>query len=99
SRCVLLSFPSRRSSDLQGRDDDIAVFQLISGAHLDRAAAADIHFPYLLGGRNNFGIGRIIGAFDMPENGLRRAVGIIQQLDAGRSEEHTSELQSREKLV
>src|SRR5690606_41721658 len=89
---VLHSFPTRRSSDLVLLGDDVAV----AGDGLDDLAE----------------VGRLLlvdeedaaaaGALEWFEDGLapelideRGDLGLV----AGRSEEHTSELQSRENLV
>src|SRR5690606_42108340 len=78
----LLSFPTRRSSDLLARLG-VAVGPGLGGGRTGR-----------VGGRA--GSGQLVL---QPVQGLRRRFG-LQGLGQGRrSEEHTSELQSRENLV
>src|SRR5690606_41948933 len=86
--CHLNSFPTRRSSDLVG-------------LHLARVQAAPRQWP-----RVTSCLADSEAAFpwrDHPEVTLRRRVRSRRSRRAegtpGRSEEHTSELQSREKLV
>ena len=62
----------------QSGDDDSALFLLIDSPHFYRATAVEIHFLYILGGRDNFSVGRVIGAFDEVEQVIQGAVRLIQ---------------------
>src|SRR5690606_40132550 len=93
---VLPPFPTRRSSDLQGRN-------LLAGL-LGRLDAERLGYfpPLLLHGQQSQGC-LLFGASGLASHGsdgrLRLRFGDLGSADEGRSEEHTSELQSRENLV
>src|SRR5690606_41258202 len=90
------SFPTRRSSDLIS--GNVLSLPLRPPAVLARAAAS---LDILSGGRFELGLGA--GAFwegIVAMGGRRLTPGqSVQALREARSEEHTSELQSRENLV
>src|SRR3712207_7656886 len=78
-------FPTRRSSDLHGEGV--------------RAVGGGRRGPSLLGRRVGVGLGEQLGA-DLGAHVECRALGGLENgFEPGRSEEHTSELQSRQYLV
>src|SRR5690606_41360288 len=85
----LLSFPTRRSSDLRGAPERAAAGDAppVPARGRERVVAV----PHGRGGRLRV---RRVGVRQRGAAGVARAGG-----DGGRSEEHTSELQSRENLV
>src|SRR5690606_41345507 len=85
-------FPTRRSSDLGRTRTNIATG--IHGPHTDIAGNAfeQPHQPSLFaGGVRQPRVGRVDAQHPLALT--------IRRIEAGRSEEHTSELQSRENLV
>src|SRR5690606_41334650 len=94
----LLSFPTRRSSDLPlldryGNDPQLTVivFTLDEDSYSRELAPLAGHYPALK-------LGPPWWFHDSPE-GMRRFRERVTETAGFRSEEHTSELQSREKLV
>src|SRR5690606_40599226 len=87
------SIPTRRSSDLAGIGATGAVFRQV--------ATGLTHHPH---GRDVYGLleqgTKETVVLEGSHVGIRKkSAGIFSERDAKRSEEHTSELQSREKLV
>src|SRR5690606_40316771 len=90
---ALPSFPTRRSSDLVAAVPrlerlQLAVHSLLYGMH--RSGARDRVVDQAAGGKLEFAASPV--SDEGPHEPLARGYGV-------RSEEHTSELQSREKLV
>src|SRR5690606_41945922 len=94
----LRSFPPRRSSDLLGQHGDLGEADL--RARRVREAQVLHVYPELadLGEESGKLAGGVIHLDDQPAEVARLPVLARNARDA-RSEEHTSELQSREKLV
>src|SRR5690606_41213124 len=90
----LLSFPTRRSSDL----DRFRSLPIARIAPLAGALMADV-VRYAIATSLTFAVGYLIGY--RPDGGPGHLVvaGLAVMASAWRSEEHTSELQSRENLV
>src|SRR5690606_40761597 len=87
-RC-LRSFPTRRSSDL------CFLHEIIKVQH-GAAAGFDVNAAFH---RLATGKGREIARCATLDQGIERRIALIAPHHAVRSEEHTSELQSRENLV
>src|SRR5690606_41934040 len=81
------SFPTRRSSDLGDQ------------CLLDGDAVLARQVQHVLGPRRRIGGFRRRGAGQAAAAQQRGGLGLRQKAGGGRSEEHTSELQSRENLV
>jgi hypothetical protein len=67
----------------QGRDDDLTVFLLPHGAHLDRARPAFVKRAQFLGRRDDFGVGREIRAPDVFAKLGHGRFGLFEQAHAG----------------
>src|SRR5690606_41443357 len=98
SHHYLHSFPTRRSSDLKSLDNRISVYILIEA--LRKLAGTELPFPVdaVFTVQEEVGLRGAINAAGHinPRFGLNLDVTIAYDV---RSEEHTSELQSRENLV
>src|SRR5690606_41411211 len=95
--CVLLSFPTRRSSDL-GIEGTL-LLPIASQAALEPSKTAQI--AQILSARADSASQEALGALleQWSLSDTERALAWAEAKSASRSEEHTSELQSREKIV
>src|SRR5690606_41564408 len=97
--CHLSSFPSRRSSDLRKRRLSILCFTLmLCGLILHAPALAEDEIVIVFRQQAAHGgqwVQNAIERFEAKNPGVR----VVERQSRSRSEEHTSELQSRENLV
>src|SRR5690606_41866655 len=96
---ALHALPTRRSSDLVAEFDGALEFL----GRADRIAGMEIEFAKGCARRGALGIG-LDGILELDQGrggiaGLDMLPGALEALLPSRSEEHTSELQSRENLV
>src|SRR5690606_40270490 len=88
------SFPARRSSDLPGRREDggqVGFVEHVRDRVVDEDGVEGLVDPYCAH------VSGDVSTFGMEP--ARHGEHVLGAIDEGRSEEHTSELQSRENLV
>jgi hypothetical protein len=67
----------------QRGDNDVAVFDVINGAHAHRALAGFVDFQQIGARRDDFRLGRVVRALDMLTELFDRGFWLIKQTHAG----------------
>jgi hypothetical protein len=67
----------------QRGDDDVAVLDVVHGAHAHRALAGFVHFQQVGARGDDFRFGRVVRALDVLAELLDRGLGLIEQAHAG----------------